>query len=78
MNNEFQVGQTYRCTSRASGKCSWGFRVASRTASSVRLVGDDGKVSRLEIFVVDNVERCLPKKRSRLGLILTANDLVIS
>jgi hypothetical protein len=44
----------------------------------VRLVGDDGKVSRLEIFVVDNVERCLPKKRSRLGLILTANDLVIS
>ena len=76
MNNEFQVGQTYRCSSRASGKCSFGYRVASRTASVVRLVGDTGKAYRLKIVVCNNVERCFPNQRLKLGLILTAHDLV--
>ncbi len=76
MNFEFKVGQTYKCTSIASGKCHWHYRVASRKDGFVRLIKDSGKVTRLKVVVVDNVERCFPNPRLKLGLILTANDLV--
>jgi len=75
---QFAVGSTYRCTSAASGKVSYYFRVTSRTNDAVRLVDDSGKHCLLKIFVRKNVERCLPKKRLRLGLILTADSIVNS
>jgi hypothetical protein len=74
-NVEFQVGQNYRCTSRAAGKCWFYFRVTSRTSDSVRLATDTGKRTVLSLVVRDGVELCNPFPGLKLGLVLTANDV---
>ena len=69
--SKFETGRTYSVTSIGDQNCRWTYTVVRRTAKSVWLIDDDGKVSmfRIRVWVTTQCrQRCaLATCGSRLG-----------
>tara|TARA_R110000803_G_scaffold20201_16_gene52283 strand:- start:804 stop:1079 length:276 start_codon:yes stop_codon:yes gene_type:complete len=58
--SKFETGRTYSVTSIGDQNCRWTYTVVRRTAKSVWLIDDDGKVSMFRIRVWEGEERVSP------------------
>jgi hypothetical protein len=81
VNNEFQVGQTYRCRSICDHNCIWDYTVVARTAKTVVLLEAEHPARRRSSFrckikVYEGVETVSPQGRFSFAPVLTAEKLV--
>lgn len=76
MLKKFETGEQYQMRSPGDQDCKWICTVERRTAKSVWLRDDRGKVERKAITIWDEAEQCFPLSRYSMAPVLNASKLV--
>lgn len=71
---QFVVGGSYSCTSACDSGCRWSFRVTRRTASSIWIADDDGKITRRKVEVYRGAEMVFPLGKYSMAPIIRADE----
>ena len=69
---QFEVGKIYTVRSISNHECIWEYTVLARTVKTVTL-GHRGEQLRRKIFVLDGVERVMPKGNYSMAPTLSAD-----